>query len=310
MKELRAFVRLIRWQNLVFIAITQALFAYCIITPVYEATSHTPIVKGTTLFLLILASVLIAAAGYIINDYFDLNIDLINKPGKVVVGKVISRRWAIILHLVLSAAGIGIGIYLDITTRILLLSVTNFASVLLLFAYSIALKKKLLIGNILISLLTAWTVLVITWCETRNLLSPLGISRVKITRYTLLYAGFAFIISLIREVIKDIEDMEGDRRYGCTTMPIVWGVNASKIFIAVWLVVLLALLVSLQFYVLQFRWWLSALYSIVFIIAPLINIFRKLFTAASPEDYHQLSSRVKLVMLTGILSMVFVKFYS
>ena len=299
-----------RWQNLVFIAITQVLFAYCIIVPVYEESGHSPVVRGAALALLITASVLIAAAGYIINDYFDLNIDLINKPEKVIIGKRITRRWAIALHLILSIIGIAIGIYLDITTKILLLSLANLICVLLLFAYSISLKKKLLIGNIFISLLTAWTVLVITWCETRNLLSPLGISRLKITRYTLLYAGFAFIISLIREVIKDIEDMEGDRRYGCTTMPIVWGVNASKIFIAVWLVVLLALLISLQFYVLQFKWWFSALYSVIFIIAPLINIFRNLFTAATSEDYHRLSSRCKMVMLTGILSMIFIKIYS
>ncbi len=308
--QMRAFFTLIRWQNLLFIAITQALFAYCIITPVYEAASRKPIVTGATLFLLILSSVFIAAAGYIINDYFDLNIDQINKPDKVIVGKTLARRMAILFHLVLSLLGIAIGLYLDVTTRILLLSVANFICVLLLFAYSISLKKKLLIGNILISLLTAWTVLVITWCETRNLLSPLGVSRIKITRYTLLYAGFAFIISLIREVIKDMEDMEGDRRYGCTTMPIVWGVPASKIFISVWLVVLLALLVSLQFYVLQFHWWLSALYSIIFIIAPLINVFRKLFSATTSGDYHQLSSYTKLIMLTGILSMIFIKYYS
>ncbi len=310
MNKIRAFLTLIRWPNLVFIAITQFLFSYCVILPVYDSVSINPIVRGTTLGLLILASVLIAAAGYIINDYFDLNIDLINKPDKVIVGKIISRRWAIVYHLILSAIGVAIGLYLDITTRILLLSAANFACVLLLFAYSISLKKKLLIGNVLISLLTAWTVMVITWCETRNLLSPLGVSRTKITRYTFLYAGFAFIISLIREVIKDIEDMEGDRRYGCTTMPIVWGVNASKIFIAVWLVVLLALLISLQFYVLQFKWWFSALYSLIFIIAPLINIFRNLFTAQTAEDYHKLSSRTKMVMLTGILSMIFIKIYS
>ncbi len=310
MKKIKAFFTLIRWQNLLFIAITQALFAYCIIIPVYKAASIAPIVTKWVLFWLILSSVFIAAAGYIINDYFDLNIDIINKPDKVIVGKTITRRWAIALHLILSFAGIAIGFYLDITTRILLLGIANSICVGLLFFYSISLKKKLLIGNVLISALTAWTVFVITWCETRNLLSPLGLSRIKITRYTLLYAGFAFIISLIREVIKDIEDMEGDRRYGCTTMPIVWGVNAAKIFIAVWLIVLLALLVSLQFYVLQFHWWLSALYSIVFIIAPLINIFRKLFTATTSADYHRLSSRTKMVMLTGIVSMIFIKIYS
>lgn len=310
MKKITAFFTLIRWQNLLFIAITQALFSYCIIIPVYKSASVTPIVTKSVLFLLILASVLIAAAGYIINDYFDLNIDLINKPNKVIVGKTITRRWAIAFHLILSLLGIAIGFYLDFTTRILLLGIANSICVLLLFFYSISLKKKLLIGNVIISALTAWTVIVITWCETRNLLSPLGLSRVKITRYTLLYAGFAFIISMIREVIKDIEDMEGDRRYGCTTMPVVWGVNASKIFIAVWLVVLLALLISLQFYVLQFHWWFSALYSIVFIIAPLINVFIKLFSATTSADYHLLSSRTKMIMLTGILSMIFIKIYS
>lgn len=310
MNKIRAFFTLIRWPNLVFIAITQVLFAYCIVMPVYYAIGQTPIVKSITLFWLIFASVCIAAAGYIINDYFDLNIDRINKPDKVIVGNIISRRWAIVFHLVLSVVGIVIGFYLDVSTRILLLSVANLICVLLLFAYSISLKKKLLIGNILISLLTAWTVMVITWCETRNLLSPLSVNRTKITRYTFLYAGFAFIISLIREVIKDIEDIEGDRRYDCTTMPILWGINASKIFISVWLVVLIALLISLQFYVLQFKWWLSAAYSILFIIAPLINIFRGLFTAQTSADYHKLSSRTKWVMLTGILSMLFIRFYS
>ena len=76
--------------------------------------------------------------------------------------------------------------------------------------------------------------------------------------------AFAFIISLF-EVVKDIEDMEGDARYQCRTMPSL-GVNVSKVFSAVWLAVLLAAILILQFYVLQFKWWWSILYSIVLII--------------------------------------------
>lgn len=96
----------------------------------------------------------------------------------------------------------------------------------------------------------------------------------QIFRLAFLYAGFAFIATLIREAIKDIEDMPGDLKYGCRTMPIVWGVNAAKIYIAVWLIVLIAILIVVQVYVLQFRWWLPVLYSIGLIIAPLVFIFQ------------------------------------
>jgi len=106
-----------------------------------------------------------------------------------------------------------------------------------------------------------------------------------------------------------MEDIEGDRKYGCTTMPIVWGLHASKIFVAVWMVVLIGVLTILQFYVLTFKWWVSAVYCIVFIIAPLINTFRDLFNANDPKDFHRLSTKVKLVMFTGILSIIFIKYY-
>ena len=131
----------------------------------------------------------------------------------------------------------------------------------------------------------------------------------KIIRIGILYAAFAFISSLIREAIKDIEDMEGDERYGCRTMPIVWGVNATKVYVAVWLVVILALLVILQIYVFRFEWWAAMAYSIAFIIAPFVFIFLRLFKAQTQKDYHRLSNWTKLVMLTGILSMIFFYFY-
>jgi 4-hydroxybenzoate polyprenyltransferase len=313
LKLITAFLRLVRWPNLVFIALTQVLFAYSVIRPIFAHAGLTPNLHGVTLLLLCLSSVFIAAAGYIINDYFDLNIDRVNKPDKLVVDKIINRRWTIIWHLVLSLAGIAIGFYLDWTTSIHLLGLANLLCVVLLFLYSISLKKKLLSGNILISLLTAWTVLVVTWCENSFLWQTLGsngqLQVNKITRVTFLYAGFAFIISLIREVVKDMEDIEGDRRYGCRTMPISWGINATKVFVAVWMVVLIAALVIVQVYVLLFGWWGSAAYCIFLVIVPLLWIFRQLFYARSPADYHKLSSVIKLVMLTGIVSMVFFTVY-
>jgi 4-hydroxybenzoate polyprenyltransferase len=90
-----------------------------------------------------------------------------------------------------------------------------------------------------------------------------------------LYGGFAFIISLVREVIKDMEDIQGDAKYNCRTMPIVWGLPASKMFAAVWMIVLICSMVILQVYAMQLSWWWSVLYSILFIITPLLIILRR-----------------------------------
>ena len=296
-----------RWPNLLFIAITQILFVYCIVHPVFVKAGLSPNIAGIYFVLLMISSVLLAAAGNIINDYFDLNIDQINKPEKLVVEKIISRRWVILWHLLFSGIGIIIGFYIDIKTNVRFLGFTHMFLVLLLFLYSVSFKKKLLTGNILISLLTAWVILVVYWCEASNLTRPVLIG--SLTRITFLYAGFAFVISLIREVVKDIEDIEGDRRFGCYTMPIALGLNASKVFVAVWLVVLIGTLLIVQFYVLNYKWWWSAVYCIVFIVIPLLYIFKLLFQASKSKDFHRLSSLIKAAMLTGILSMLFFRVY-
>lgn len=314
MKLLKAFLQLVRWQNLLFIILTQILFLYCIERPIFHAAHLFTNVHGLYFALLVVASVFIAAAGNIINDYFDLNIDKINKPEKVVVGRLISRRWTILWHLILSIIGILIGFYIDYNTPVKFLGLANLASVIILFFYSASLKKKFLVGNILIALLTSWVILVITYCETNHLLdvfrkdTPLQVD--KLSRLTLLYAAFAFIISLIREVVKDMEDIEGDRRYGCKTMPIVMGLNSTKVFVFVWLVVLIVSLIIVQVYVLQFGWWfwISAVYCLITVIIPLVQIFAKLIKAQSAQDFHQLSSKIKWVMMAGILSMLFFNF--
>jgi 4-hydroxybenzoate polyprenyltransferase len=206
-------------------------------------------------------------------------------------------------------AGVAIGFYLDFTTHVTLLGFSNLACACLLFIYSMSLKKKLLSGNIVISVLTAWTVLVVAWCEARFFFNPRDVNVHKIMRITFLYTGFAFVISLIREAIKDMEDVEGDRKFGGKTMPIVWGYTASKIYVAIWMVTLSLSLAVLLIYMIQIRWWFGALYCLVCIILPMGYSFRQLFSANTQEDYHKLSSLVKLVMFTGILSMIFFRIY-
>lgn len=307
MKLIAAFFKLVRWPNLFFIALTQILFYFCVfetmlIQPGYD---H----QHFLFYLLVIASVTIAGAGYIINDYFDLQIDAINKPGKVVVDKMVKRRWAIIWHWLLSGIGMLLSIYISYRIGNWLIAAANMACVLLLWFYSTTFKKKVLTGNVIIAALTAWVIVVVYFFGGANIAvwhrAAVPFDAPKFFKFMVLYAGFAFIISLIREVIKDLEDMEGDARYQCRTMPIAWGVPTTKVFTAVWLVVCIASLLIVQLYAWQLGWWYIALYANLLVILPLIFILKKLYSATSPPQYHQLSTYVKMVMLAGILSMLF-----
>lgn len=309
MRLIAAFLKMIRLPNLFFMALTQVLFQFCIYHPLYKG--QIPAGDLTRFILLVIASLFIAAAGYAINDYFDINIDEVNKPKKMVVDKLIHRRWAIAWHFMLSTTGILLTVLALPFLQHWYLILANIGCVALLWFYSTNFKRGLLTGNIVISLLTAWTILIIFFSKF-NLNDAFGngsISHHRFFRLAFLYAGFAFIISLIREAIKDMEDMPGDQKYGCHTMPIVWGVNATKMYAAVWLVVLIAAVGLLQVYVLQFRWWLAVAYSVPCIIFPLLLILFRLRKSATPEHFHQLSTLTKLVMFTGILSMALFSIY-
>jgi len=309
---LGAFLRLVRWPNLVFIFLTQLLFYYFIQLPVHDQPfGEFPLVLRPRLFYLLAASsVLIAAAGYIINDYFDLNIDRVNKPNRLVVDRIIRRRSTILWHWLLSGLGLLLSFYVSWRIRNPLVAVGNLGCVILLYFYSTTFKRKMLIGNIIISLLTAWVILVLYIAELywpgfadndyRRFLSTLF-------KFAIVYSSFAFLLSMIREVIKDIEDMDGDMKYGCRTMPIVWGVNVAKVFAGTLIVVLLGALVILQFYVLQKAWFPLTMYGVLLVDLPLLFILRRLYTARTKTEYHRLSNIIKLVMLAGILSIILAK---
>lgn len=314
MKLLGAFFKLIRYPNLVFIALTQVLFFYGIMLPIGQRYPDASMVMDEiSLVILVIASLFIAAAGYIINDYFDLNIDKINKPERLVIEKVIKRRWAILWHILLSLAGLAMSFYLGWRLQNYLLGIFNAIAIVFLWFYSTTFKKQLLIGNIIISLLTAWVVLVMYVCEIKlNILAISPEQRLFIAgifKPAVLYGGFAFILSIIREAVKDMEDFEGDARYNCHTMPIAWGFRATKVYTVVWTIVLSASLLILVVYALQVQWWWLAIYLVIAVLMPLTSIFRKLKSASSTRDYRNISNLVKLVMLTGILSMIFFKWY-
>ncbi len=312
MKTIVAFFKLIRSINLLFIIVTQSLFYYIIILkPLLQAGLATEL-TASNFYLLVIASVCIAAAGNIINDYFDINIDHINKPQRIVVDKFISRRWVIFWHLCLSLFGVCCSFYVSYHIKQPWLVLANTACVLLLFVYSASFKKQFLVGNILVSALTAWVILVLVLPEynLHTYQTEYNLVYDKMLRIGILYAIFSFIISLIREVIKDIEDVDGDAKNGCKTMPIVWGKKISKAFVLLLIILLAISLAIVQFYVLRFKWYISIAYCFVAIIFPLVLLAIKLQKANTSKDFATLSSLVKLIMLTGISSMLFFAYYN
>ena len=313
MRKLIAFFQLIRYKNLLFIVLTQLFFYGFVIRPSYQKLlTNSPLLNHDLFHWMLIASILIAGGGYIINDYFDLNIDKINKPDKLIVDKEISRRWAMMLHFIMSISGLVITGYVSMKLNNFLLLLLNGIAVILLWVYSTTFKKKLLTGNIIISALTAWVIFMLFFAEINwnsgRLIPVSNLALIAIYKLAIIYGGFAFIVSLIREVIKDMEDEIGDRKYGCTTMPIVWGINATKVFVAVWIIALFGALCAIMMYALFNKWYLVSVY-IILLLAFIFNIFNNLRKAKSINDYTRLTKDVKILMLAGILSMALYNFY-
>ena len=309
MKSLTHFLRLVRWPNLVFILLAESLFHFCIYKPLYPTAILT---ADYPFYFIVATSICIAAAGYIINDYFDVTIDQVNKPKSVVVGAYISRRWVIFWHLVLSMAGVYLSLIVFPFQQYLHIHFSNLATILILWFYSTNFKRNFLIGNVVIAVLTAWTIGVVYFSKFTliQLANPTHMlpTDLKFFKLMLLYSSFAFILTLIREALKDMEDMGGDEKFGCKTMPIAWGLQTTKVYIAVWLMVLILVLAIIQLYAIPFGWWIPITYCILTIIVPLVYVLSHLKQAYTSADFNRLSNLIKFAMLMGILSMGFFYF--
>lgn len=309
MKSFIHFLRLVRWPNLLFILLAEALFHFCIYKPLYPAAVLT---ADYPFYFIVATSICIAAAGYIINDYFDVNIDQVNKPQSVVVGAYISRRWVIFWHLVLSMGGVYISLIVFPFQQYLHIHFSNLATILILWFYSTNFKRDFLIGNVVIAVLTAWTIGVVYFSKFTliQLVHPTKMlpTDLKFFKLMLLYSSFAFILTLVREVLKDMEDMGGDEKFGCKTMPIAWGLQTTKVYVAVWLMVLILVLTIIQLYAIPFGWFIPIAYCVITIIAPLVYVLFHLKQAFTSADFNRLSNLIKFAMLMGILSMSFFYF--
>lgn len=272
-----SFARLTRVWNLFIIAFAQYFTAAFLI--------DLKTIFDWRLFILSSSTVAIAAAGYIINDYYDVKIDLVNKPERVVVGKSITRRYAILFHTLLSFLGVALGLILSWK-----IAAVNFASATVLWWYSNNLKRQPFIGNFVVALLTGISIwLVDSLYKTGHTL-------------ILMYASFAFFMTLIREIIKDMEDLKGDNTFGCQTLPIVWGMRKTKLFIYLILSIFGFTVLLLNLYFGN----LPLYYFFLFLMVPLLWFLFRLISADTKNDFAWLSRFCKLILLLGIFSMAFI----
>ena len=273
-------LKLIRWNNLLIVAISQYSAAYFLI----KSKDLSTLLLDPKMLLLCLGTIMITAAGYVINDYYDIKIDYVNKPERVVVGRFVKRRSIIILHATLNTIGVLVGVLVSWQ-----IGVINFFVVGLLWLYSNQLKRLPLLGNLTVAFLTGLSVFVV-----------FVLYRESIFLFAT-YAFFAFFISLIREIIKDMEDVEGDKKFDCKTLPIAIGMRKSKLVIYLICVVFLMEVAVLLQQEPKFWWVFSGL-------ALLLGwLIQKLYKADKRTDFANLSTFSKQIMILGLISMIFFK---
>lgn len=290
MNTIISFLKLIRFNNLLMILATLVMSYYCL----NDYLLFSDLLNKKFLFLII-ATLLTSAGGYIINDYYDVKLDLVNKPQKVIVGNHISRRWAMLLHIWFN--GIAILLAVLISAKV---SLAIFLCGVLLTLYSIYFKRQFLTGNLVIALLSGFAVFILKLFEHSISLQLI-----------LAYSIFAFLISLIREIIKDTEDMKGDSKFDCKTIPIVIGVRKTKRILIYLTSIFIISLFSYVFIAIgnihvehSFSRTAYLFYMVLFVIVPLMVILYLMAIADVKTDFTRLSMLTKIVMLLGMLSMI------
>jgi len=312
MDKIGAFFKLVRWPNLLITALTMCLVYHCVM----HFDSSAPFT------LLVISMVLIQAGGYVINDIFDKDIDAINKPEKQIVGKIFTEKQSNLFYIVLTIIGLGCGL----AASIMALGksfISIFACMVLLacflYSYSSRYKKTLVAGNLIVSLSVAFAVFV-PWLFEMLYVSKHELLLVTMKplmqmslRFVLIYTAFAFLMTLIREIVKDMEDVEGDESLNCRTIPIAWGVKAAQIIVMVLglLAFIMIMYAKEDLYDMGFKvasYLLNASGVFMFMMVLGGNIFGLLDASfRTSKQYHLQSIAMKISMLIGVLSMFFIK---
>jgi 4-hydroxybenzoate polyprenyltransferase len=292
------YLKLIRYQNLLMLAFMQLVFRYLFLKQSYVDLALTDF----NYILLVIATVCIAAGGYVINNIMDQDTDEIAKPQNRVVGVSISETVAYNWYIGLTIVGVGIGFYLSNV-----IYKATFASMFilvatLLYMYATSFKQIPVLGNVVVALMLSTSIIIIGLFDILPAIDMDNRFRMKEAFDILMhYAIFAFIINLIREIVKDMEDMDGDYQSGINSLPIAIGVQKTKIIVGVLTVIsigILAYYVNSNLFELDY----VVYYAMILIVGPLIYFGVKLLNAATKKEFHHLSLVLKIILFFGILS--------
>jgi 4-hydroxybenzoate polyprenyltransferase len=306
LNHINALLRLIRWPNLLIVAISQVLIRQCILFPILKQSGMEPQLPLSLFVILVIATVFVTAGGYAINDYFDRKIDRVNKPQSLIVGNLIYPRHAMAYHLFFTISGLLLGTWVALRVGELYLSMVFFMVSGLLWFYSTTYKRELLLGNVIIAILTALVPFLVLLYELPLLARNYGSGISPITRvlviWVLGFSLFAFLVNLNREIVKDAEDFEGDQAYGKKTIPVVWGMEAARWISVTFTGLTIALLVCVWFWFIRDN--ITLIYFLVMLIIPLVLVLFMLLKSLNKTMLHKASFWLKIVMLSGLGYMI------
>lgn len=289
------------------------LVYYCLMLPLSVSDVIGVMPEPPAFALLVLSMVFIVAGGYVINDLYDINIDAVNKPERLLVSTIFTKNEAKTFYIILTIIGIIAALASSILltkTKFLTLFTLMLLLICVLYSYSSIYKKKLLVGNIIVSLSVAfamflpWLFEMIYLSSNVLILSAIKNMMLYILRFVLIYTAFAFITTLIREIIKDAEDSVGDAVIHCRTIPIVYGVKKTKIILYVLIAFLLMLLFAYEFIIIKLDLYIAAAVIALVVLCSVLLIV-KIYKAKEKNDFHIASNLSKLMMLIGLLSILF-----
>ena len=300
---MRTIFNMLRVPNLLIIAFTFLMLRYLVFIPVYNSFSMIPGMGSLQYFLMIMATILIAAAGYISNDYFDVITDQVNKPEKQYIGKQISPGSALAVALLLSFFAIILSTWLSWIVGSWMPATLLLIALVVVWWYAVQLKKSYLWGNIAVASMSAGTIAMAWLLEMQCSQIPSETSWI-ITRIVAAISIFAFLLTLLREILKDVEDIEGDRLIHCKSLPIIKGIAFTKSALFAITAITIILLIITQVYLSQYQRFIAVVWLLICVEIPLIWFATTLQKSKRKTEYHKLSTLLKLIMLTGILTLV------
>ena len=299
MKYIHNYLRLFRYKNLIFLITIQYLLRYKIIIPNFGIEN---IISLLNFNLILFSILLIITAGYVINNYFDINIDLINNDKKIIVGRDISRRTTLFIHAIFTLLGLIIGIITSNSLNSVYFTFYFLFTSYILWTFSLRLKRNYIISCFIFPFIYSGFIFSISFFEIKN--NHLNPQIFRTISILFVYIMFGFILTLIHEIVKDFRGLKGDKLHNIKTLPIIWGINKTKEFIK-WLTIFLCFcIIFITTYIFKNNIY-AILYSIFLLILPISMLNLLVYKASNSNDYDRILNLNNLIIVIGVLSLFF-----